>query len=101
MRALIQTDGLQILDAGTRDSDSNPDTQLKAGLLLGMLSNGKYKHYDPTAKDGTEICQAYLGFDVDMEDTQDGIPADREETVFNHPILVQDIDRIASKYQSY
>lgn len=54
--------GFEALDDETRDS-GNPSggTHLRSGLILGVVkATNLYKHWDPTATDGTEIPQFIL-----------------------------------------
>lgn len=52
--------GIQ-LDGATRDSGASPTTVLRVGLALGIITGTKmWTDYDPTATDGSQICQGFL-----------------------------------------
>ena len=52
------------------DSGGTPATSnLRPGLLMGRVTaSGKWKQYDPTATDGSEVAQGILRFGVNMLD---------------------------------
>lgn len=50
-----------LIDGTTIDSGNTPTFELRPGLLLGQsITTGKYKSYNPTATDGTEVASAVL-----------------------------------------
>jgi hypothetical protein len=63
--------------AGTaRDTGSSPTDLLRPGLLLGKItSSGKWKEWNPTGTDGSEVIQGVLLFDQKMQDA--GVDTDR------------------------
>lgn len=70
-----------LIDGSTVDTGNSPTFELRPGLLLGQnLTTGKYKNYNPTASDGTEVASAIL---LEAIRTQDfsAINVDRFYTV--------------------
>jgi hypothetical protein len=50
-----------LIDGNSLDLGNTPTTELRAGLILGsVLATGKYKTYNPTGTDGTEVASAVL-----------------------------------------
>ena len=59
-RALALVFGATI-DGATRDAAASPTSVLRVGLLLGVVtSSKKWKQYDPTATDGTQVARGIL-----------------------------------------
>ncbi len=85
----------QVIDGDTRDDRSDTIGLLRDGLLLGFMENGKWKHYDPRAEDGSQIAQGMLCADVDLLDAETGVPVDTVAGVFAHPARLSDLQRIA------
>lgn len=51
-----------------RDSGNSPATLLRPGLLMGQISaSGKWKEWNPTGTDGSEICKGVLIRDPAMQ----------------------------------
>jgi hypothetical protein len=58
-----------VISSTCRDSGASTTTDLRAGLLLGVISStGEYAHYDPDATDGTQIAEAILSEPVRILD---------------------------------
>lgn len=58
-----------LIDGNTTDSGNSPTYELRPGLLLGqVVATGKYKHYSPTATDGTEVAAGVLIEALRMQD---------------------------------
>lgn len=80
---LWNTGGLPIRTAGvlvstTIDAGNTPTTQLRRGLLLGIVTaSGKLGVYDPAATDGRNVAQGVLDEAVNMLDLQTGSAADK------------------------
>lgn len=50
-----------LIDGNTIDVGNSPTYELRPGLLLGqVIATGKYKQYNPSATDGTEVAAAVL-----------------------------------------
>jgi hypothetical protein len=50
-----------LVDGNTIDSGNSPTFELRPGLLLGqVISTGKYKQYNPSATDGTDVASAII-----------------------------------------
>lgn len=58
-----------ILAAAARDANNTPTTTLREGLVLGKVTaSGKYKEYDDSDNDGTEVADLILAEQVDLVD---------------------------------
>ena len=69
------------IDSGARDDG---ETTLRKGLVLGKVtSTGKYKEYDDTAGDGTEVAAGLLDEQVDLLD-ETGSAADSQTVMLIH-----------------
>lgn len=69
-----ETDITGLIDASARDlktgmtiNNPNRDTLLRAGLILGKVTaTGKWKEYDDSDADGTEVARGILMQDIDI-----------------------------------
>lgn len=85
----------QVIDADARDDGS---CVLPEGLLLGFIEKtGKWKHYDPKARDGSQIAAGRLGEEIDLRNEVTGESEDTVAGIFHHPVLASDIRRIAKE----
>lgn len=75
------------VDGAARDSGNSPTNKLRKGLLLGKVTaTGKYKQYDDTASDGTEVAAGILLDEVNVHD-EDGNDQDRIATILVHGVV--------------
>ena len=71
---LMNSDGvdanLGVTVASTaRDADSSPTTTLQKGLVMGKVTaTGKYKEYNDSNSDGTEVAVGILTDEIDLLD---------------------------------
>lgn len=71
-------DAQAVLDSTTVDASQTPDTQLLAGLVMGVITaTKKWVQYDDAAIDGSEVAKGVLNQAVDMIG-QAGVVADRQ-----------------------
>jgi hypothetical protein len=49
-----------MIDGSARDAGASPTTQLRAGLVLGKMSTGKFRDYAASSTDGSQIACAVL-----------------------------------------
>lgn len=67
-----------VVDGASRDAANTPTTVLRPGLLMGKVtSTGKYKQYDATATDGTEIPVGVLPVELVVVDPLTGTDTDK------------------------
>jgi len=67
-----------ILDAASVDAGDTPTTTLRRGLVLGQIASSlKYKAYDPTATDGSQVAVGVLDTTTDMNDPRSGSTRDK------------------------
>ncbi len=75
------------LKSTTVDAGNTPTTQLRPGLILGVITaTGLYEEYDPDATDGTEVARAVLVDPVNMLDGS-GTAVARHVSVLIHGFL--------------
>lgn len=56
-----------VLDSTARDATNTPTTTLRPGLVLGKITaSGKYKQYDDSATDGSEVADLILNEQADL-----------------------------------
>lgn len=68
-----------ILDASTVDAGATPTTKVRRGLVLGRITaTNKYKQYDPTATDGSQVASGILLYARNMAGLQSGVAEDRQ-----------------------
>lgn len=81
-RNLIWFPRSAVIDGASRDGgNTSLTTTLRPGLILGRVtSGGKFKQYDPTATDGTEIPFGILAISVKVVDA-DGANRDRHAPI--------------------
>ena len=73
-----------MLDSSARDSGNTPTTTLRPGLALGKITaSGKYKEYDPSASDGSEVCVGFLEDERKVLDA-DGVASDNTGVLVFH-----------------
>lgn len=64
------------------DTANTPTTTLRRGLVLGKItSTGKYKEYDPTATDGSQIPVGVLMHGRNMLDPRTATAGDRQASI--------------------
>lgn len=76
-----------ILDARTRDNDSEDGTSLKTGLLLSLMPDGYYREYEPSAENPQDCCVAVLAEDVELRDYETKKPMAAASRVFWYGLL--------------
>lgn len=70
--------GAAVIDASALDPGNTPNTTLRPGLLMGVISStGKWTNYSPTATNGSQIAQGVLLTGLRMPDLFSGVTQDR------------------------
>lgn len=71
-----------VLVSSAVDSGSTPTTTLRPGLVLGQITaSGKYKQYDPTSTDGSEVPVGVLRWGRNMLDPRSGSAVDHQASL--------------------
>lgn len=86
------TDRRILLDENTVDAGNTPTTTLRKGLCLGKITaTDKYKEYDDSAVDGSEVFAGVLSDEIDMLNGGDGVtPIDQPAVLIEHAVLRAD-----------
>ncbi len=71
-----------VLDSTARDVGNTPTTTLRRGLTIAQIAaTGKFKQYDPTAADGSQIAKGFLYQGRNLLDPRTAVAGDRQGTL--------------------